>query len=101
MKTLQKLLLTSIIYLEGDRNYTILHLANGQKLLSSANLKRYQANDKLASFLRISKSFLLNPMFIETIEKKGIKTLVKLKNEKQIVVSRRKRNVLAGIKNIA
>jgi DNA-binding LytR/AlgR family response regulator len=97
MKTLQKLHLTNIIYLEGDRNYTILHLENGQKLLSSVNLKRYQADDRLTTFLRISKSFLLNPIYIENIEKRGIKTIVKLKNKKQVVVSRRRLSVLMNI----
>lgn len=97
MKTLQKLHLTNIIYLEGDRNYTILHLENGQKLLSSVNLKRYQTDDKLTTFLRISKSFLLNPIYIENIEKRGIKTIVKLKNKKQVVVSRRRLSVLMNI----
>lgn len=97
MKTLQKLHLTNIIYLEGDRNYTILHLENGQTLLSSVNLKRYQADDKLTTFLRISKSFLLNPIYIENIEKRGIKTFVKLKNKKQVVVSRRRLSVLMNI----
>ncbi len=47
MKTLQKLYLINIIYLGGDRNYIILYLENGQKLLSSANLKRYQADEKI------------------------------------------------------
>ncbi len=51
---------------------------------------------KLATFLRISKSFLLNPIYITDIEKREIKTFIKLK--KITVVSRRKINLVLALK---
>jgi DNA-binding LytR/AlgR family response regulator len=83
-----------ILYLEANINYTIFHLIDGRTFLSSTTLKRHEAKEALASFLRINKSYLLNPDFIENIEQDGEKVFVKMTNEKQMMVSRRKVKIL-------
>ena len=97
MKTLENLQSINIIYLEADINYTTYHLNDGSKIISSFTLKRHQETQNLASFLRINKSYLLNPIFIENVEKEGRRMLVKMKNNKQMQVSRRKVGLLKGI----
>ena len=98
MKTLEAIQSTNIIYLEADINYTTYHLIDGRKIISSFTLKRHQETQNLASFLRISKSYLLNPIFIENVEKEGRRMLVKVKNNKPMLVSRRKMKILEGLR---
>jgi two-component system LytT family response regulator len=79
-----------IIYIKSDSNYTIYYLQNGEKLTSSKTLKQTKVNLQLMLFLRVNKSYLLNPDFINNISKEGNKVTVILKNGTQINVSRRK-----------
>lgn len=52
-----------IIRLQGERNYTWLYLANGDKHLGCITLKRMEA--QLPQFLRINKGHLINPVYIK------------------------------------
>ncbi|CAH0994102.1 hypothetical protein EMA8858_00209 [Emticicia aquatica] len=79
-----------ITYLEADINYTIFHLNSGKKIVSSATLKKHETDTRLAGFLRIHKSFLLNPEFIKNYEQHGKKATIHLSNGKKLAVSRRK-----------
>ncbi len=83
-----------IIYLEADINYTIFHLKDGKRIISSATLKRHASDQRLAGFVRVHKSFLLNPKFIENYEQKGKKASVLLANGETVGVSRRKINMV-------
>jgi DNA-binding LytR/AlgR family response regulator len=83
-----------ITYLEADINYTIFHLKNGQKIVSSFTLKKYEADSNLVGFLRVHKSFLLNPDFIKQYEQHGKKATILLSNGRTVDVSRRKINLV-------
>jgi len=80
----------SIAYLEADVNYTIFHLNNGKKIVVSFTLKRYATDAQFNGFLRVHKSFLLNPKSIINYEQEGKKAKVYLSNGKSLQVSRRK-----------
>jgi DNA-binding LytR/AlgR family response regulator len=88
---------TNILYLEADVNYTIFHLINGKKIISSFTLKKYEQKQELGAFLRVNKSYLLNPNFIKNCQKKGNKTSVELSNGKIVQVSRRKVGLVKGL----
>lgn len=79
-----------ITYLEADINYTIFHLKNGKKMVSSFTLKKYETDLQLNGFLRVHKSFLLNPQFIKHFNQNGKKGTIQLTNGKILEVSRRK-----------
>jgi DNA-binding LytR/AlgR family response regulator len=79
-----------INYLEADINYTIFHLYDGKKIVSSFTLKKYEADSRLTGFLRVHKSFLLNPDSIVDCKKVGKKATVELIDGKKVQVSRRK-----------
>ena len=81
---------TNILYLEADVNYTIFHLIDGRKIVSSFTLKKYEQKHELGTFLRVSKSCLLNPDFIKNCQRQGNKTLIELSSGKIVQVSRRK-----------
>lgn len=79
-----------ITYLEADINYTIFHLENGKKIVSSSTLKKYETDTQLHGFLRVHKSFLLNPNFIKNFNQIGRKATIQLTTGKVLEVSRRK-----------
>jgi len=79
-----------VIYLESDSNYTIYHLQNGGVFISSKTLKQSQQELQFALFLRVHKTYLLNPDFINNISIERNKLTVILKNGTQLSVSRRK-----------
>lgn len=86
----------NIIYLEADVNYSILYFENGKKKVSSFTLKYYENKEEINHFLRIHRSYLLNPDYIVSIYKKGHNSYIKMANGKEIRVSRRKRGLLAN-----
>ena len=66
-----------ITYLEAAVNYTIFHLNDGKKVVSSFTLKKYEEDIRLTGFLRVHKSYLLNPEYVKGVEKKVKKPLLK------------------------
>lgn len=89
-----------IAYLEADINYTIFHLHDGKKLVSSFTLKRYQEDSRMAGFLRVHKSYLLNPAFVKSVEKEGKTATVTMQDGTSLKVSRRKVPLIAHFKSI-
>lgn len=88
-----------ITYLEADVNYTIFHLKNGKKIVSSFTLKKYESDYRYAGFLRVHKSFLLNPQHILHCEQIGKKATVELSNGRKVNVSRRKIGLIRNFIN--
>ena len=87
----------AIIYLEADINYSIFHFENGKKLTSSFTLKYYESKNGINHFLRIHRSYLLNPVYIACIFKQGKNSYIRMTNGKEIKVARRKLNLLANL----
>ena len=85
-----------INYLQADVNYTIFHLHDGKKIVSSFTLKKFEHDSRLSSFLRVNKSILLNPNFVQKIEKEGLKTTIIIQDGTAMKVSRRKRYLSGG-----
>jgi two-component system LytT family response regulator len=83
-------LVEDIIYLKADSNYTLFYLQNGQVFISSKTLKQTHLEHQFNLFLRVHKSYLLNPDFIDSILKDSNKLTIILKNGTKINVSRRK-----------
>ena len=62
-----------INYLQADVNYTIFHLHDGKKIMSSFTLKKFEHDSRLSTFPRDNKSILLNPNFVQKLKKKASK----------------------------
>ena len=86
-----------INYFQADVNYIIFHLNDAKKIESSFTLKKFEHNSRLSSFLRVNKSILLNPNFVQKIEKEGLKTTIIMQDGTAMKVSRRKRYLLEGM----
>lgn len=76
-----------ITHLEGERNYSFIHLTNGGKVLSSKNLAYFEDALDDHQFFRCHRSFIINKVHVQSVNH----GLVLLKNGLQIPVSRRKK----------
>ena len=76
-----------ITHLEGERNYSFIHLINGGKVLSSKNLAYFEDALDEHQFFRCHRSFIINKVHVESVGHE----IVLLKNGQQIPVSRRKK----------
>jgi len=79
-----------IIRLEGNGNYTIIHLKGQLKpLLVSQTLKYFEF--QLPDFIRVSKSSIINPAYIKKVIQEDPKTMsLELADGVIILVSRRR-----------
>ncbi len=82
-----RLPLKQITHIEGERNYSYIHLSNGSRELSSKNLAYFEDILLDKSFFRSHRSFLVNRYHIEAL--KGDHFV--LKNKVEIPISRRRK----------
>ncbi len=87
----------NIVCLQADINYTIFHLKNGKKVVSSFTLKRFQERPEFSHYLRVNRGTLVNPTSIDCIEKHGDISYVKLHNGNAVRVSRRRANSIRNV----
>jgi DNA-binding LytR/AlgR family response regulator len=65
-------LLGELKYLEANKNYTILHLSNGETKDSGYNLLQFEKIlSSNASFKRIHRSYIVNMNFVDKIDEQG------------------------------
>jgi DNA-binding LytR/AlgR family response regulator len=95
-KRKDKIPFDDILYLEGNINYTLIHLYNGKIRLSPRTLLYHIQHSLNDSFVRIHRAYIVNKRYVKDTQELDIKhiTHLFLKNETQLPVSRRKRNVL-------
>jgi two-component system LytT family response regulator len=84
-----RLHLKRIVKIEGNRNYSYLHLSDNTKLLSSKTLGFFEEILSDKHFFRCHRSYLVNGVFIKGIKKA---THFLLKNDSEVPISRRKKN---------
>ncbi len=81
--------LSDIVHIEADSNYSIFHLASGEKITVSKILKEYEEILPDHQFIRIHKSSIVNLDYLNDYNSKnGLE--VTLKNGDRIAVSRRR-----------
>lgn len=82
-----RLPLKQITHIEGERNYSYIHLSNGSRELSSKNLAYFEDILLDKGFFRSHRSYLVNKSHVEAL--KGDHFV--LKNKVEIPISRRKK----------
>lgn len=82
-----------IVYIEGDNNYSNIHMQNGNKLVISKTLAYVEPKLSDYPFLRIHKSHIINLKYIAKYVKND-GAYVELENGKKLSVSRVKRAML-------
>jgi two-component system, LytTR family, response regulator len=93
MEGLQMVLVETIISCSSDRNYTILSLKNGQKIIASKTLKEIEEMLEDYSFARVHHSYLIN---LNEVEKyiRGEGGYLVMSNKTNIDVSRSRKEIL-------
>jgi two-component system LytT family response regulator len=85
-----------IIYVEGENNYSILHLTNRKNLVVSKTLAHTEKLLTEFSFVRIHKSYLVNLRYLKRYVKQDGGYVV-LENGKQLAVSRMRKHILNAL----
>jgi len=86
-----------IVLLEGDGNYTLVCCVDGQMLLTSITLKKYELFLKEKAFVRLNKTYLINPTYVAHVIPQL--ALVVLCTGHKITASRRKKSLLQQLKS--
>jgi DNA-binding LytR/AlgR family response regulator len=81
-----------VVLLKGDTNYTELHFQNGDKIIIAKTLKLLHDVFSTHGFFRISKTNMINIKYLSLTNEKF--SIVKLKNNVELNVSRRRRDNL-------
>lgn len=88
----------NIYLLTASSNYTYLSFSNGKRELSGYSLGFFESVLS-EDFLRVNRSYLINKFYIEKVLIREGQYFIRLKNKKEIRVSRRKtRQVLKDFK---
>lgn len=79
--------LQDIVMLKAESNYTFFFLNNGQQLLATRTLRRYQEVLGEGAFMRVHKSYLVNVNYLAELNDES----VVLQNGHSIKVARRRK----------
>jgi DNA-binding LytR/AlgR family response regulator len=84
--------LQDIIMLQGEVNYTLLHLLGGRKVLIPRTLKLFESVLENYDFLRTHRGFIINCEHLQGIDNQGFPML--MSNNLQASVSRRRKAIV-------
>lgn len=86
----EKISPTSIMMLKADANYTIIYLEDGRKILSSTNIGLLEKRLKDYLFFRPNRSVVVNLQFMSGFDDNDKTTKIRMKNDTDISISRRR-----------
>lgn len=84
------IIIRDVIMLEGDGNYTYVHLISGKKILLSKTLKAFCELFQQNDFARIRKSYLINLNYLKEVDLSG-DIAVTMQTGQRIEISRRRK----------
>ena len=91
-KSSQKVFVRQVVLLEGDINYTIVHLDTGKRKMIPHPIKFFEPFLEQHGFLRVHRSYLINPNFIKTCNLGNNE--VQMTNGQTAIIARRRQNIL-------
>lgn len=94
-KTSKKVLIDTVVLLEGDINYTIFHFENGKQNMVAHSLKFFEPFLETYGFLRVHRSFMINPNHVRNLDQQQHK--VTMNNGYEAIISRRKKKVFKNL----
>jgi DNA-binding LytR/AlgR family response regulator len=89
-KTSKKVLISNVVLLKGVINYTIFYMENGKEKLVARPIKFFENYLKTHGFLRVHRSFLINPNHIKNFDKEQF--LITMTNGAKANISRRRKH---------
>lgn len=94
-KTSKKIFVNNVILLEGDINYTIFHLEDGKQQVVAHSIKFFETFLATHGFLRVHRSFMINPNHVKNLKKSEYKVI--MNNGIEAIISRRRINIFKSI----
>jgi DNA-binding LytR/AlgR family response regulator len=94
-KTSKKVLISQVILLKGDVNYTIFHFDNGKTKVVAHSIKFFEEHLEMHGFLRVHRGFMINPNHV--IEYNPENEFLMMSNGHKAQISRRKKSVLRNL----
>ena len=91
--------LNEINYLDVNGNYSMIHLQNGKRLISSENLSYFEKNLPEDLFCRIHKSYIVYLGAVKGMEIGRTGTLVLNSEDNLPIASRRKKEFVSRLKH--
>lgn len=88
-RTSKKILVSSVVLLEGNVNYTLFHLENGNVKVVAHSIKFFELHLEKHGFLRVHRSFMVNPLHVKAYETDS--DCLMMTNGFQASISRRRR----------
>jgi two-component system LytT family response regulator len=84
----------SIMFMEGEGNYTFIYTNTGKRYLVSRTLKSLSENLG-SNFIRVHKSYVVNAHYV--VEQMVHDRILKMAGGKEVMISRRKFREITGI----
>lgn len=100
MKITEKITINpqNITWFESDINYTKIYLVDGSSIMVAYTLKKIEQQIKSnKNFIRIHRSYIVNRSYINAITTENKDIFVRLTDNLELLVSRRKRNFVKGL----
>jgi two-component system LytT family response regulator len=94
-KTSKKIFVKTVILLEGDINYTIFHLEDGKQQVVAHSIKFFETFLETHGFLRVHRSFMINPNHVKNLNKNEYKVI--MNNGIEAIISRRRINMIKSL----
>ncbi|MEA5461508.1 LytTR family DNA-binding domain-containing protein [Arcicella sp. LKC2W] len=94
-KTSKKVFVDAVVLLEGNINYTIFHLANGKQKLVAHSIKFFEPFLETHGFLRIHRSYMINPNHVKNLNQEEYKVL--MNNGREAIISKRKKSIFKNL----
>ena len=88
-RTSKKILVSDVILLEGNSNYTTFHLENGKTKIVAHSIKFFEPYLETHGFLRIHRAYMVNPIHVKGYERED--ECLKMTNGLMANISRRKK----------
>jgi two-component system LytT family response regulator len=82
-----------VLYCEADRAYTTFYIKDHSPIVVSTSMNHYEQDLVNAGFIRVHRSFIINPTFIKEYRKKENGSIV-MTNNKEISIARSKKKEL-------
>ena len=94
-KTSSKVLINSVILIEGDINYTKFYLEGGKEKLVAHTIKFFESYLETHGFLRVHRAFMVNPNYVKAYNSE--QEFLTMTNGQIANISRRRKGVLKDL----
>jgi DNA-binding LytR/AlgR family response regulator len=91
-RTSKKVFIHEVVLLKGNINYTTIFMDNGKKKILTHSIKYYEEFLEMHDFLRVHRTFMVNPNHIKTYNHEERK--LTMTNGQQAFISRRKESIV-------